>query len=96
MKCIYLSIAIFLPLLCWSQLTLKGRIVDAMIIKLMKESVSNWESQYKARIALTPNLQDYSIQFSDFSSISGIDFEPNDITSIVFTMLVTALVTNER
>jgi len=29
MKCIYLSIAIFLPLLCWSQLTLKGRIVDA-------------------------------------------------------------------
>ena len=72
----------------YNSLKLKAKGTGTMIIKLMKESVSNWESQYKARIALTPNLQDYSIQFSDFSSISGIDFEPNDITSIVFTMLV--------
>ncbi len=29
MKYIYLNIAVFLPLLCWSQTSLKGRIVDA-------------------------------------------------------------------
>lgn len=29
MKCIYLSVTFFLPLLCWSQSILKGRIVDA-------------------------------------------------------------------
>ena len=67
------------------QLRAKG--TGTLIIRLVKASVSHWESQYKTNIVLTNNLHDYSIPFSEFTSISGDGFETDDITSIVFTML---------
>ena len=70
----------------FKSLKLKAKGTGNLIIRLVKESVTDWESQYKTSIPLTNNLQEYSISFSDFSSTTGTDFVPNDITSIVFTM----------
>ena len=71
----------------YQSLKLKAKGTGKLIIRLVKESVTDWGSQYKTTIPLTNNLQDYSIPFSNFTSINGTDFIPNDITSIVFTML---------
>ncbi len=71
----------------YNSLQLKAKGTGTLIIRLVKASVSNWESQYKTSIVLTNNLEDYSISFSEFTSISGDDFVTDDVTSIVFTML---------
>ena len=71
----------------YKSLKLKAKGTGNLIIRLVKESVADWESQYKTSIALTNNLQEYSISFSNFKSITGTELIPNDITSIVFTMV---------
>ncbi|MDO5968646.1 T9SS type A sorting domain-containing protein [Flavivirga aquimarina] len=71
----------------YKSLQLKGKGTGTLIIRLVKEGVSNWEEQYKTSIVLADKLQDYSIPFTEFTSINGGDFEVDDITSIVFTML---------
>ena len=71
----------------YKSLKLKAKGTGNLIIRLVKEGVTDWNSQYKTNIALTNNLQEYSISFSNFKSISETDFIPNDITSIVFTMV---------
>ncbi|NMH88728.1 T9SS type A sorting domain-containing protein [Flavivirga algicola] len=65
----------------------KAKGTGTLIIRLVKESIANWEEQYQTSIALTNTLQDYSVPFSEFTSINGYDFEKHDVTSIVFTML---------
>ncbi|MDO5981074.1 DUF6923 family protein [Flavivirga spongiicola] len=71
----------------YNSLQFKAKGTGALIVRLVKEGVSNWKEQYKTSISLTNELQDYSIPFSEFKSINGNDFEVNDVTSIVFTML---------
>ena len=71
----------------YNSLQLKAKGTGRLIIRLVKESVSNWEEQYKTSILLTSDLQDYSIPFSEFTSITGHAFEMHDVTTIVFTML---------
>ncbi|GAA3629456.1 DUF6923 family protein [Flavivirga jejuensis] len=71
----------------YNSFQLKAKGTGTMIIRLVKQSVSNWESQYKAVITLTDNLQDYSIPFSEFKSITDEAMAVNDVTSVVFTML---------
>ena len=71
----------------YNSLQFKAKGTGTLIIRLVKESVNNWEEQYKTSISLTNELQDYSMPFSEFKSISGDDFEMHDVTSIVFTML---------
>ncbi|OEK08155.1 hypothetical protein A8C32_01450 [Flavivirga aquatica] len=66
---------------------LKAKGTGKLIIRLVKKGISNWESQYKASIKLTENLKEYSIPFSEFTSITGTPITLNDITSVVFTML---------
>ncbi|WP_139958737.1 DUF6923 family protein [Flavicella sediminum] len=79
----------FIPLdfSSYNSLQLKAKGTGSLIIRLVKESVSDWESQYKTTIDLTENLKGYSILLSDFESITGESIEVNDVTSIVFTML---------
>ncbi len=67
------------------QLEAKG--TGTLIIRLVKEGVDNWETQYKASIELTDELKTYNIPFSEFKSINNKAFKANDITSVVFTML---------
>ncbi|WP_142784571.1 DUF6923 family protein [Changchengzhania lutea] len=71
----------------YNSFQLKAKGTGTLIIRLVKEGVSNWETQYKASIALTDDMQDYSILFSEFNSINNEAFIANDITSVVFTML---------
>lgn len=65
----------------------KGKGTGTLIVRLVKESVSNWQTQYKTSIELTDDLADYILPFSEFTSISGEILNASDITSIVFTML---------
>lgn len=71
----------------YNSFKLQAKGTGKLIIRLVKESVTNWEEQYKTSIFLTDNLTDYSLPFSEFKSTNGISLEVKDITSIVFTML---------
>lgn len=65
---------------------LKARGTGTLIIRLVKKSIGSWKSQYKASITLTNNMEEYSIPFSEFRSISEKPLELNDITTVVFTL----------
>ncbi|MFD2542778.1 DUF6923 family protein [Lacinutrix gracilariae] len=56
-------------------------------IAFVKQSITNWEEQYKTTIALTDQFQDFAIPFSAFTSSLNQDLELNDIVTIVFTMV---------
>lgn len=71
----------------YNSMQFKAKGTGTLIIRLVKASVNSWETQYKTSIKLTDNLEDYSIPFSKFTSHTGYDFETDDVTSIVFTML---------
>ncbi|WP_019386509.1 DUF6923 family protein [Algibacter luteus] len=65
--------------------TAKG--TGILILRLVKESVTNWEQQYRTSIELTPEFKNFSIPFLDFKTLDGSSIEVSDVTSIVFTML---------
>ncbi|WP_405297032.1 DUF6923 family protein [Algibacter sp. Ld11] len=58
-----------------------------LIVRLVKESVENWETQYKATVNLTTSIASYTLPFSEFISTNGSPLDATDVTSIVFTML---------
>ena len=71
----------------YQSLKLNAQGTGKLTIRLVKESVNDWELHYKTSIPLTNKLKYYSIPFSDFNSMNGTNFIPNDITSVVFTMI---------
>ena len=71
----------------YSSFKLQAKGTGTLIIRLVKESITDWEQQYKTSIELTESFTDYNIALSEFSSSNGVPFASNDITSIVFTML---------
>ncbi|WP_396600822.1 DUF6923 family protein [Algibacter sp. R77976] len=71
----------------YNSFKLQAKGTGTLIVRLVKESISNWETQYKTSIELTEDLNDYTLLFSDFNSSNGMPLEVNDVTSIVFTML---------
>jgi len=58
-----------------------------LIVRLVKESVDNWETQYKASVNLTNTMSSFILPFAEFESTNGTPLDANDVTSIVFTML---------
>ncbi len=74
-------------LAAYSSFQLKAKGTGKLIIRLVKESINNWETQYKTSIVLTDSLTNYNVLFSDFKSTNGLPLEVKDVTSIVFTML---------
>ncbi|WP_452230706.1 DUF6923 family protein [Lacinutrix sp. MEBiC02404] len=56
-------------------------------ITFVKQSITNWEEQYKTNIALTANFQNFEIPFSEFRSSLNGDLVLDDIVTIVFTMV---------
>ncbi|MCL5128188.1 T9SS type A sorting domain-containing protein [Algibacter sp. L4_22] len=58
-----------------------------LIVRLVKESVTNWETQYKTSVNLTNDIASYILPFSEFESSNGEALDASDVTSIVFTML---------
>lgn len=71
----------------FNSLKLQAKGTGTLIIRLVKASVENWETQYKASINLTEDTTEHTLPFSDFISSNGAPLEANDITSIVYTML---------
>ena len=56
-------------------------------ITLVKESISNWEDQYRTSIALSNTSQNYDIAMSNFDSISWGGLVLDDVVTLVFTMV---------
>ncbi|OIQ20342.1 T9SS type A sorting domain-containing protein [Lacinutrix sp. MedPE-SW] len=56
-------------------------------ITLVKQSITNWNEQHKVSVLLTDTLQNHAISFEDFTSSLNTPLEPNDIVTIVFTMV---------
>ncbi|MHA7944839.1 DUF6923 family protein [Formosa sp. 3Alg 14/1] len=76
-----------IDLTAYNSLKFKAKGTGTLIVRLVKESVENWETQYKTSVSLSDNLNDFSLPFSDFESINGTPLKVTDITSLVFTML---------
>ena len=55
-------------------------------ITFVKQSISNWEQQFKTTIQLDNNLENFEIPFSEFTSAAGEELILDDIVTIVFTM----------
>ncbi len=58
-------------------------------VRCIKQSIDQWEKQYKTHVLLTEDFQEFTIPLSSFTSTNGDDLEPNDVISIVFTMVAT-------
>ncbi len=65
----------------------KGKGTGTLDVRFVKQSIDNWEAQYKATVELTGTLQNFTIPFSAFTSTNGNVLELNDIVTIVFTMV---------
>ncbi|WP_203258932.1 DUF6923 family protein [Hyunsoonleella ulvae] len=70
----------------YNSLKLQAKGTGTLIVRLVKESINDWEAQYKTSIELTEDMEDYTLFFSDFTAQGGA-FQANDVTSIVYTML---------
>ena len=74
-------------LTAYNNLKLKANGTGDLEITLVKQSLTNWDEQYKATIALTETNQEYVIAFQDFTSSLGTALNANDIVTMVFTMV---------
>ena len=66
---------------------LKAKGTGNLEITLVKQSITNWEEQYKTTIALTADYQSFAIPFSAFTSALNTELQANDVVTIVFTMV---------
>jgi hypothetical protein len=58
-------------------------------ITLVKNSITNWNEQYSYYLPISSTKKEYSINLSDFTSAqNGKAFNPNDITTIIFSFEV--------
>ena len=65
---------------------MKAKGTGTLEIRFVKESIANWEEQYKTLIVLTSTLKDYAIPFSAFTTTDGSELILDDVKTIVFTM----------
>ncbi|MDP5081955.1 MAG: T9SS type A sorting domain-containing protein [Winogradskyella sp.] len=56
-------------------------------ITFVKQSITNWDEQYKTTIALTNKLQDFMLPVSELSASNGTEAVLDDVVTIVFTMV---------
>lgn len=55
-------------------------------ITLLKQSISDWEDQYRTTVTLTENVKHYYLPYDIFESSTNESLDLNDITTIVFTL----------
>lgn len=70
----------------YNSLKFKASGTGNLEIVLTKQSIENWEDQYRANITLTDNVQDYIIPFTDFSSRVSTGVALDDVITIVLKM----------
>ncbi len=56
-------------------------------ITIVKESISDWQDQFRTKITLSDDVEEYRLRKEDFKSLSGGEVEWKDVTMVVFTML---------
>lgn len=74
----------------YNQLTFsaKGSGASALKITIIKNSITNWQDQFNYIIPVDANEQNFSVDLSKFSSITGSTFNANDIVAVDFSFLV--------
>ncbi len=55
-------------------------------VTVLKESITNWDDQFKAYVDLSDNFADVQLSQSDFSSSMGSSLVLDDVVTLVFTM----------
>lgn len=75
----------------YSSLKFSAKGTGIVEIALVKESITNWEEQYKTTVVLSGTFQDYVLEMQDFENISGVasNLMLDDVVTIVFTMAST-------
>ena len=76
------------------QLSAKG--TGNLEITFVKESITNWEEQFKTTIALTDNFQEFTIDIEDLENNTTNVAELNDVVTIVFTMVAENGITTSK
>ncbi|MCA0152066.1 DUF6923 family protein [Winogradskyella vincentii] len=71
----------------YNTLKLSAKGTGNLEITFVKQSITNWEDQFKTTIALSGQLQEYILPLSEFESISTTNPELDDVVTIVFTMI---------
>lgn len=71
----------------YSSLKLNASGTGNLEITFVKESISNWEEQYKTTIALTNNDQEFVLPITDFMNNTADVPVLDDVVTIVFTMV---------
>ncbi|QDO94527.1 T9SS type A sorting domain-containing protein [Formosa sediminum] len=71
----------------YKSVKLNAKGTGTLIVRLVKAQIDSWDMQYKTSIELTDQLNEYTLLFSDFKSVTGEALDASDITSVVFTML---------
>ncbi|WP_299117767.1 T9SS type A sorting domain-containing protein [uncultured Winogradskyella sp.] len=74
-------------LTAFTSLNLSAKGTGNLEIAFVKQSIANWEEQYKTTIALTETSQDYELSIADFVSNTGTDGIFDDVVTMVFTMV---------
>ncbi|WP_418638020.1 DUF6923 family protein [Winogradskyella sp.] len=65
-------------------------------ITFVKESITNWESQFKTTVALTNTTQDFTININDLQNNTTNAASLNDVVTLVFTMVADNGVTTTK
>ncbi|WP_296311098.1 ice-binding family protein [Winogradskyella sp. UBA3174] len=56
-------------------------------ITFVKQSITDWEAQFKTTVTLTSIMQDFTINIDDLQNSFGDDAELDDVITLVFTMV---------
>jgi len=71
----------------YTTLKLSAKGTGNLEITFVKQSITNWEDQYKASITLSNTLQDFVLSIEDFESNNGTNAVLDDVVTLVFTMV---------
>lgn len=74
-------------LTAFTSLNLSAKGTGNLEIAFVKQSITNWEEQYKTTITLTETIQDYQLAIADFASNTGVNGVFDDVVTMVFTMV---------
>ncbi|WP_282041585.1 T9SS type A sorting domain-containing protein [Winogradskyella flava] len=73
----------------YSALKLRAKGTGNLEITFVKESIANWEDQFKTTITLSGAFQDFVLPIQDFETLNGgaTSVVLDDVVTIVFTMV---------
>ncbi len=71
----------------YNTLSFKAFGTGKLVVTLLKKNIEVWESQYRTQVSLTNEEKEFTISFDEFLSNTTEDFLPNDITTVIFSMI---------